>query len=399
MKSTRKYLLVVPDGVADLPLPALGNKTPLEMALTPHMDRLVRQGKLGRVQTVPKELPSGSDVACMSLLGYDPRRYYTGRAPLEAVSQGILLEENQVVFRCNLVTVQQGKMQDYSAGHISSEEAKAIIDTLQQKLGSGRFHFYSGVQYRHLLLTEGYREVQCTPPHDIAGKEIAPYLPQGDGAGDLKELMERSAQILTHHPINQKRAKEGKAPATQIWLWGQGTRPAMPSFETQYRLSGSVISAVDLVRGVGASVGLEVLDVAGATGYFDTNYRGKAEAALATLSKKDFVFVHVEATDEAGHMGDVRLKIKAIEDFDRLLVGTLLEGIARFKEVSILLLPDHATSTAIRTHTHDAVPFVVCGTGVAANGFSAYNETEAAQSGLWIGEGFTLMKRFLERGF
>jgi len=309
------------------------------------------------------------------------------------------LKQGQVVFRCNLVTVQQGKMHDYSAGHISSEEAKALIDTLQRELGSERFHFYAGVQYRHLLLTEGYRQVKCIPPHDIAGKEISAHLPEGDGAADLRMLMERSVELLKNHPVNEKRVKAGKVPATQIWFWGQGTRPEIPSFEKQHGLSGSVISAVDLVRGVGSSVGLEVLQVAGATGYFDTNYRGKAEAALHALAKKDFVFVHVEATDEAGHMGDVNLKIKAIEDFDRLLVGALLEGLGRLKDYAILLLPDHTTSTASRTHTHDPVPFAVCGTGIAPDRFSAYNETEAAKSDLWIEEGFTLMKRFLKRSF
>ena len=394
-----KYLLVVPDGVADLPLPELGGRTPLQKAKTPNLDRLVQMGKLGRVQTVPKELPSGSDVASMSLLGYDPRRYYTGRAPLEAAAQGIRLEPQQVIFRCNLVTVSEGKMQDYSAGHISSEEAKELIGALEESLGGERFHFYSGVQYRHLMRTEGYRQTRCTPPHDIAGKAIAAHLPQGDGAQELVRLMERSREILAAHPVNRKRREAGKALATQIWLWGQGTKPDLPSFKEQYRLSGAVISAVDLVRGVGASVGLEVLNVPGATGYFDTNYKGKAEHALSALAQKDFLFVHVESTDEAGHMGDVTLKVQAIEDFDRLVVGTLLEGITRFPEHGILLLPDHTTSTAIRTHTHDPVPFVVAGTGVASNGFSAYNEKEASGSSLWIEEGFTLMGRFLERGF
>ena len=395
-----KYLLVVPDGVADLPLPELGGKTPLEKANTPHMDRLVKQGTLGRVQTVPKELPSGSDVAGMSLLGYDPKRYYTGRAPLEAAGRGISLKDGEVAFRCNLVTIQDGKMQDYSAGHISSEEAGLLIEALQKELGNEHFRFYPGVQYRHILITTAeYKDVRCTPPHDIAEKKISLYDPEGNGSEALKVLMASSEGILSEQPVNQKRIDAGKLPATQIWLWGQGTKPNLPSFKEQYGLSGSVISAVDLVRGVGASIGLEVLNVPGATGYFDTNYRGKAQAALNALSKKDFVLVHVESTDEAGHMGNATLKIKAIEDFDREVVGTLLEGAVRFKEIAILLLPDHTTSTAVRTHTHDPVPFAVYGTGIAANGFSAYNETEAARSGLWIGEGFTLMKRFLQKGF
>ncbi|MBI4436253.1 MAG: cofactor-independent phosphoglycerate mutase [Candidatus Omnitrophica bacterium] len=394
-----KYILVVPDGVADKPIPELGNKTPLEAAKRQNLDTIVQKGLLGQVQTVPKELPSGSDVACMSLLGYDPRRYYTGRAPLEAASLGISLSKEEVVFRCNLITLEKGKMKDYSAGHISSEEAKAIIATLQEKLGGDGFQFYAGVQYRHLLVSRRYGKVKCTPPHDIAGKEVEPYFPKGEGEKELRELMEESQKILSDHPVNQKRKKEGKDPATSIWLWGQGTRPVLPSFNSQYGLDGSVISAVDLVRGVGRSVGLEVIQVPGATGYFDTDYKAKAQYGLEALKKKDFLFIHVESTDEAGHMGDVKLKVEAIEDFDNLLVGTLLEGLLKMKEFRLLLLPDHMTSTVIRTHTHDPVPFTLFGTGVKGNGFKTYTEEEASHSKLWVSEGFTLMGKFLKGEF
>jgi len=394
-----KYILVVPDGVADKPIPELGNRTPLEAAERPNLDRIVQKGLLGQIQTVPKELPSGSDVACMSLLGYDPRRYYTGRAPLEAASLGISLSNEEVVFRCNLVTLEKGKMKDYSAGHISTEEAEAIVTTLQERLGGNGFQFYAGVQYRHLLVSRRYGKVKCTPPHDIAGKEVEPYLPKGDGEKELRALMEESQKILADHPVNQKRMKEGKDPATSIWLWGQGTPPALPSFKSQYGLEGAVISAVDLVRGVGRSVGLEVIQVPGATGYFDTDYRAKAEYGLEALKEKEFLFIHVESTDEAGHMGDVKLKVKAIQDFDRLLMGTLLEGLSKLKEFRLLLLPDHMTSTAIRTHTHDPVPFTIFGSDIQGNGFQVYTEKEASGSKLWVSEGFTLMGKFLRGEF
>ena len=392
-----KYILVVPDGVADKPIAELGNQTPLEKAKTPHLDAIVQKGLLGQIQTVPHALPSGSDVACMSLLGYDPKRYYTGRAPLEAASLGIPMQEGEVAFRCNLVTVQDGKMQDYSAGHISSDEAKQLIETLQQKLGNDEFRFYPGVQYRHILITRGYKDVQCTPPHDIAGKEIKFYEPkEGNGAEKLRVLMENSAHTLGEQEVNVKRKEEGKLPATQIWLWGQGTRPTLPTFKDQYGLDGAVISAVDLVRGVGRLVDLEVIQVPGATGYFDTDYAAKAQYGLEALQRKDFLFIHVESTDEAGHMGDAEKKVDAIQDFDQKLLGTLLEGLAKLDSFRLLLLPDHMTSTAIRTHTHDPVPFVVYGNGVEKNGFLRFTESEAENSLLMVSDGYTIMGKFLK---
>lgn len=394
-----KYLLIVPDGVADKPIPELGNQTPLQKAKTPNMDRLVQKGLLGRVQTVPTPLPSGSDVACMSLLGYDPREHYTGRAPLEAANLGVPFSKEEVVFRCNLVTLEEGKMKDYSAGHISNEEAKVLIAVLQEQLGGNGLRFYAGVQYRHLLVAPRYGKAKCTPPHDIAGKEVEPYYPKGEGEKELRQLMEKSQSVLTAHPVNRKRLREGKNPATSIWLWGQGTKPTLPLFKSRYGLDGSVISAVDLVRGVGRIIGLEVIQVPGATGYFDTDYLAKARYGLEALAKKDFVFIHVESTDEAGHMGDPKLKVQAIEDFDRLLVGTLLEGLLKRGSFRLLLLPDHMTSTAIRTHTHDPVPFVVFGEGIQANGFSSYSESEGDKSPVWISEGYTLMGKFLKGGF
>lgn len=394
-----KYILIVPDGAADKPIPEFGQKTPLQKADTPNLDTLVQKGLLGRIRTVPESLPSGSDVACMSLLGYDPRRYYTGRASLEAASLGIELKKGEVAFRCNLVTVQDGKMQDYSAGHISSEEAKKLIEALQKELGNNQFHFYPGVQYRHIMIApDHYKDVTCKPPHDIAGQEIKFYDPQGNGANDIKLLMANSTGVLEEQSVNRERQKKGELPATQIWLWGQGTRPTLPSFKEKYGLDGAVISAVDLVRGVGQIVGLKVIHVPGATGYFDTDYRAKAQYGLRTLRQKDFVFIHVESTDEAGHMGEAKLKVRAIEDFDQKLLGTLLQGLSR-DDVRLLLLPDHMTSTAIRTHTHDPVPFVVFGSGIHPNGFSTFTEPEAAQSPVWISEGHSLMEKFLKGDF
>lgn len=394
-----KYILVVPDGVADKPIAALGNRTPLQKANTPNLDAIVQKGLLGRIQTVPQTLPSGSDVACMSLLGYDPRRYYTGRAPLEAVSLGISVSKDEIIFRCNLVTLERGQMKDYSAGHISNEEAKAVIGTLQEKLGGNGFRFYAGVQYRHILVAPRYGQAKCTPPHDIAGKDVAPYYPKGEGETELRRLMEESQKILLDHPVNQKRRKEGKDPATSIWLWGQGTKPALPSFKSEHQLDGAVISAVDLVRGVGRTVGLEVINVPGATGYFDTDYAAKARFGLETLKRKEFLFIHVESTDEAGHMGDAQKKIQAIEDFDQKLLGPLLKGLETVGDFRLLLLPDHTTSTAIRTHTHDPVPFVVLGNGIRGNGLSRFTEEEGEKSPLFVSEGYTLMGKFLKGGF
>lgn len=344
-----KYVVVLPDGVADVPIAELGHKTPLEVAKHPNMDWIAREGITGLAKTIPEGMSPGSDVGCMSVFGYDPRKYYTGRAPLEAAAQGIQLGEQDVAFRCNTVFVEQGVMADYSAGHIETQDSAELIKTVNERISRNGLRFYSGVSYRHLMVVHGaeFAKTTCTPPHDISGTPTAPYLPTGPGSELLRQLMCESAGILKDHPVNQRRVRDGKRPASQLWFWGQGTAAKFPPFRAQYGLKGACISAVDIVRGLGRLVGFDIIQVPGITGYFDTNYKGKAEYALNALDDHDFILVHIEPTDEAGHMGDVKLKIQAIEDTDRLVVGTLLEGLKqRGEPFAILVVPDHQIGRA-----------------------------------------------------
>ncbi|MEW6600081.1 MAG: cofactor-independent phosphoglycerate mutase [Nitrospirota bacterium] len=372
-----KYIVLVGDGMADRPLKALGNRTCLQKALTPNMDRLAAEGLVGKARTVPVGIDPGSDVANLSILGYDPRKYYSGRAPIEAEYRGIKLGPKDVAFRCNLVTLEYsshphppvGKggleggnavMKDYSAGHISTKEAALLIRDINKKLGSKDISFYAGMSYRHLMVwRNGKEKMKCTPPHDISGRKTGAYLPKGKGAEVLLSLMERSAEILMSHPVNIKRVRDGHNPASSIWLWGQGRKLTVPSFKQKYNLKGALISAVDLTKGLGICAGFDILPVKGATGYIDTNYIGKAKAALNALKKYDFVYVHVEAPDEAGHNGDLKAKMQAIEDFDKKVVGTIIEGIKKAGDCSILLMPDHFTPIGVRTHTSEPVPFAI----------------------------------------
>ncbi|MCM8795621.1 MAG: cofactor-independent phosphoglycerate mutase [Candidatus Omnitrophica bacterium] len=396
-----KYILLVGDGMSDYPLKELGGRTPLEVARTPNMDLIAQSGRLGQVKTIPKMVQPGSDVANITILGYNPEVYYTGRGPLEAANLGLKLEDKDVAFRCNLVTVSGDILVDYSAGHISSKEAAQLIKFINEKIGTEQFKFYSGVSYRNLMLakmgTEAHlEELKCQPPHDIIGQNIQKNLPQGKNASVLIDLMQASRKLLENHEINLVRVDLKENPANMIWLWGQGEKPNMPRFQDKYGVSGSVISAVDLIKGLGKILGLEVIDVYGATGYYDTNYKGKAEAALAALEKKDFVFVHVEAPDEAGHNGDLREKITAIERFDQLVVGEILNAFKKSRDFRILVLPDHATPIAVRTHTADAVPFGIMGKDIIAENFSGYNENEAARSSLYFERGYELMDYFIK---
>ncbi len=361
-----KYVVLIGDGMAGKPLEELGGKTTLQAAFTPNMDRLAREGLRGMVHTIPDGMSPGSDVANMSILGYDPRELYSGRAPLEAASMGVELGEGDIAFRCNLVTLKFDKMkkhalmEDHSSGHISTEEAKALVKALNDELGTEDIVFHPGVSYRQLMVWKGgEKSVECTPPHDIIGKVITDYLPVGNGSERLRDLMLRSVDILENHEINKKRAEEGRNHASSIWLWGQGGRPAFPRFTDKYGLSGALVSAVDLTKGLGIYSGFRILDVPGVTGYIDTNYVGKAEYSLKALEEVDFVYIHVEAPDEAGHSGNIKDKIKAIEDFDALVVGTMLRGMKAFDEYRILLMPDHATPIELRTHSDEPVPFVI----------------------------------------
>lgn len=397
-----KYVVLLGDGMSDEKIESLGNRTPLQAANTPNMDYMAKRGRIGLAKTVPTGYPPGSDVANLSVFGYDPRSCYTGRSPLEAASMGIELGPGDVAFRINLVNLEARAgtllMKDYSAGHISTDEGHELVEALQKELGSDEFHFYPGISYRHLLVWRGGNErITATPPHDITGQSILDYLPQGEGAEKLISLMNASQLVFHNHPQFRKRLEEGKTPANSIWLWGQGKAPHMQTYAEKFGLLGAVISAVDLVRGIGVYAGLEIIRVEGATGYIDTNYRGKAEAALKALEIADYVYLHVEAPDEAAHSGNLEHKLKAIEDFDSQVVGVVLEGIRKFGEFRILCTPDHPTPVARMTHTSDPVPFIIyAGEEPEIPGVNGYDEDSAAGSGLVVEEGCRLMDMLME---
>ena len=382
-----KYLILLGDGMGDYEIDELGGKTPLEVAHTPNMDLAASKGEIGTAGTIPKGFPKGSDVANLSIFGYDPKTYYTGRSPLEAASLDIRLAPNEVAFRCNLVnlTEKNGElvMNDFTAGHISSKEAVQIIKTLDDKLSDENTRFYSGVSYRHIMVKKnGMAGLGLTPPHDITDKEIAQYLPNKENAGDILQLMLKSMDILKDHGVNKKRIAENKLPANSIWLWGEGHAPTMPTYKEKYNLTGSVISAVDLIKGIGICAGLTSVDVPGATGYIDTDYEAKARYALEELETKDFVYLHVEAPDEAAHQGKLDLKIKAIEDFDEKVVKPIFEGMKKFPEHKIVILCDHYTPISVKTHTDDRVPVVIYDSTKEKNLERGYNEKTAKEDEL-----------------
>jgi 2,3-bisphosphoglycerate-independent phosphoglycerate mutase len=396
-----KYVILLGDGMGDYPLAELGDKTPLQYARTPNMDRMAREGTVGLVDTIPEGFTPGSDVANLSVLGYNPHECYAGRGPLEAANMGVHLGPDDVAFRCNLVTLSaesEVRMDDFTADHISSAEAREIILSLQAALGSETFQFYPGVGYRHLLVwRNGVEKLKTTPPHDITGKTVEAYLPQGEQKEKLLDLMVLAKDVLKDHPVNRDRLAKGKKGANAIWPWGQGKAPAMVPLTEKYRLRGGVISAVDLLNGIGVYAGLDVLRVEGATGYIDTNYKGKGEKALECLRERDFVFVHVEAPDEMGHEGNVQGKIKAIEDFDEKVVGTVLNGLGEFDAWRLLVLCDHPTPIVHRTHVADPSPFVVLSSVSSENrkNGTGYSETEANNSGVFVSPGYRLMELFI----
>lgn len=397
-----KYVILLGDGMADYPLAELGGKTPLEYARTPHMDRIAREGTLGLIDTIPGGYPPGSDVATLSVLGYDPVACYSGRGPLEAASMGIRLETGDVAFRCNLVTLgpeADPVMEDFTAGHITTEEAGRVMADLQKELGSAEFSFHPGVGYRHLLIWRGGAvSLTATPPHDITGKPTAAYAPRGERAKEICSLIRRSRQYLPDHPVNRARLEAGKRPANAIWPWGQGKAPDVRPLTGKYGLRGAMISAVDLLNGIGTYAGLEILRVDGATGYTDTNYRGKARRALAALGEMEFVFVHVEAPDEMGHEGNTEGKIRAIEDFDELVVGTVLAGIDRFAPYRLMVLCDHPTPISLRTHASDPSPVAVLSSEAGENrGRSAsFGEAAARAANVMFSPGYVLMDAFIK---
>lgn len=401
-----KYVVVLGDGMSDYPVEELSGETPLARARKATIDRMAECGLMGLVKTVPSKMTPGSDTANLSVLGYDPRVYYSGRSPFEAASMGVDLEDSDIAFRCNLVTVsgeedyEEKVMVDHSADEITSEEARELIEAIQSEFGAADLSFYPGVGYRHLMVwSRGPVNWNTTPPHDILGKKVGSYLPEGSGAERLKDIMKKSVALLTEHPVNKNRVARGLKPANSAWIWGEGKRPSLPGFTDKYGLSGSVISAVDLIKGIGKLAGLTVIDVPGATGNIHTNFTGKAEAALHALLEQgqDFVYLHIEAPDECGHRREVENKVRSIELIDELVVRVLKEKLDKSGEdYSILIMPDHATPLSLRTHTADPVPFLIYRNSHAPMyPGRRFTEETAADTGIFIKEGHTLMDQFI----
>ena len=394
---TTKYAIIVPDGAADEPIEQFGNRTVLEAAQTPNMDRISTQGRQGLVRTVPEGMEPGSDVAQMSLLGYDPRRYYSGRAPIEAVARNIELGPDDWAFRCNLVTIVDDKMADHSAGHISTEEAKKLIKELNDRFGNEQTRFYAGVSYRHLLVFKGIDfDVQTYPPHDYIGTAKDKILPRGKNAEILVDLMARSHQLFINHDINRVRKDLGENQVSSIWLWGQGKKARMESFQKRFGIKGVTITAVDLVRGLSKLIGFDLIEVPGATGFVDTNYQGKASAAIEAFDKYDLVFVHIEAPDEASHNGSAEMKKKAVEQIDKYIVGPVFEALQSYESWRILVAPDHPTPIRSCAHSPEPVPFAMAGTDISGILHTNFSEPIAAKSGFRIDNGFELMEYFLK---
>lgn len=399
-----KHIIILGDGMADEPIGSLGGLTPLQYAKTPYMDELARQGVTGRMKTVADGFHPGSEVANMAVLGYDLPTVYEGRGVLEAASIGVELQPGDMAMRCNLICVEEEILKNHSAGHITTEEADELIHSLNEQLGSEQVHFYTGVSYRHLLVIKGGdKRVACTPPHDVPLHPFRPLLvkaevPEAQATADLlNELILRSQELLKTHPVNLRRQAEGKDMANSIWPWSPGYRPAMRTLKEMYGFErGAVISAVDLIRGIGVYAGLKVLHVEGATGLYDTNYEGKAQAALEALKENDFVYLHIEASDEAGHEGDVALKIKTIENLDRRAVGPIYEAVKQWKEpVAIAVLPDHPTPCAVRTHTNQPVPFLIWKPGETPDGVTRFDEFAVAEGKYGVLEKDQFIKEFL----
>lgn len=399
-----KYIVLLCDGMADYPIEKLNNKTPLEFANTPAMDRIAPFSEVGLAKTVPCGMSPGSDVANLSVIGYDPAAYYTGRSPLEAANMGIDLGVNDVAMRCNLVTLsndvdyEKKTMVDYCAGDISTAEAKELILSVQEALGTEIFSFYPGVSYRHCLVWKnGMVDIgTLTPPHDISGKVIGEYLNKNEVAQPLIEMMKASESVLKDHPVNLKRMQEGKRPATHIWLWGQGSKPQLSDFTQKTGLKGTVISAVDLLKGIARCSNMEVIDVEGATGYIDTNFEGKANAALEALKRgQDYVYIHVEAPDECGHRGEMENKVKSLEIIDEKILAPILEEMNEIDDFTLLIMPDHPTPLSIMTHCSDPVPYLLYRSNKQVKGPQAFNEATAKASGILVEQAYTLIDHMI----
>lgn len=399
-----KYVVVLCDGMADYPVPALGGKTPMMVAKKPHIDALAAKAEVGLVRTVAPGLKPGSDVANMSVLGFDPHRFYTGRSPLEAASIGIDMKDSDVSLRTNLVTLSdKGEpfadkvIEDYCADDISTEEAHQLIEAVQAAFGGGEYDFYTGVSYRHCLIWHGGTTElgNMTPPHDITGKVIGPHLSTAETARPLLEMMEKSFDLLKDHPVNKARVAAGRCPANCIWLWGEGKRPALQPFEALYGIKGGMVSAVDLLKGIANCAGMEVAEVPGATGYIDTDFEGKAKAALDLLTRNDLVYVHFEAPDECGHRNEPENKVKAIEMIDSRVLPILEEGLEQYEDYKILLLPDHPTPIVTRTHASDPVPYLLYQKSAPKTGVDTINEETAKATGIYMENGPAMMPHFL----
>lgn len=392
-----KYIVILGDGMAGEPLDALQGRTTLDAAATPHMDALAAKGEVGLTKMVPEDMKPGSDVANLGVLGYDPKKYYSGRSPLEALSVGVAMEETDVVLRCNLVTLseeepyEKKRILDHSAGEISTEEADALMDAVRSAFNSDVFSFHTGTSYRHITLWKGGRVLDFAQPHDHLGQVITPYLPQEPV---FLQMMKKSFEILNNHPVNQKRAAAGKNKANSLWFWGAGTKPSLRNFKEKTGKSGAMISAVDLLKGIAVGAGMTVVEVPGASGSLHTNYEGKAAAAVAALQNHDFVYIHVEAPDEMGHQGSIENKIQAIENLDRRVVAKVVQAL-QGKDYRLLILPDHPTPIAIRTHTGKSVPYILYDSRFDKNTGIRYTEKEAATTGISIDAGYTLMDYFL----
>ena len=398
-----KWVIIIPDGCADYPVDSLGGKTPLQKANIPAMDEIARIGLVGQSDNVPLHLPAGSEVANMSLLGYDPNLYFTGRAPIEAAAQGIKLGPYDWAIRCNLVTVQNQIMVDFTADHVSNAEATQLLTTAQERLGSDSLKFIPGVSYRNLLIYRGKPgepspfsiDSRTTAPHDLTDGTVIDDFPKGPGCDLLCSLMEQSVALFADHPVNRGRVASGKRPATNLWLWGLGKTPQLETFDTRFGVRGAMITAVDLLRGLAALIGWDRIEVEGATGYLDTNYAGKGTAAIEALKSYDVVCVHIEATDEASHEGRVDEKVKALEAIDRYIVGPIHQALKQQGEYRILVMPDHATPVSTKKHSYGWVPFAACGSGISEDSSLTYDELSAANSGLSYQHGWDLIPRLM----
>jgi 2,3-bisphosphoglycerate-independent phosphoglycerate mutase len=392
-----KYAIVLPDGASDEPLAELGGRTPVEAARTPHMDWVASHGRLGRIVTIPTGFTAGTDVGTLSLLGYDPHRYYSGRAPIEAAAKGLETRSDQMIFRCNFVTIEHGRMADFTAGHIAQPDADELVGALGEALSADGCELHAGVSYRNLLLLSNAADMRlrCAPPHDIPDQPVAAHGPAGEGSERVKAIMARAAELLAGHPVNRRRIAAGKRPATDIWLWGQGRPVPFETFAERFGVTGAAITAVDIIRGMARLMGLRLIPVPGATGYIDTDYDAKGRAAVRALDDHDLVVVHVEAADEAGHLGNAAEKVKALERIDEAVVGPLLQKLRGGGAWRMLVAADHPTPVGTKAHSDVPPHFAYAGTGIEGEGTRRFTEASATAAGLWVDPGHEMMPRFL----